>query len=110
MRKKKKFYREPSNTVVVNSYVTELIDTNIEYNDKIKNTFKCKSITGNDKTCIYWERVVLSIGDKVRLKGWWAPNGVFIVKKILVMAGGVKPENDFVTSSNDTPPNVKGGE
>lgn len=95
MRKKKKFYREPDNTVIVASYVTEIVEANRECNNRIKNTFKCKSASGNDKMCILWGRVNLTVGDKVQLKGWYAPNGVFIVKEILIIPDLTNEKGDI---------------
>lgn len=85
MPKKKRFYKEPENTVLVMSYVVEVIESNFIHGDKVKNVFNCLSYTGNPKMCIYWGRLNVTVGDKVHMKGWDSPNGVFIAKEVLIM-------------------------
>lgn len=85
MPKKKRFYKEPENTILVMSYVTEVIESNCEHGDKVKNVFNCLSYTGKPKMCIYWGRSNVAVGDKVHLKGWYSPNGVFIAKEVMIM-------------------------
>lgn len=84
-RKKKKKITEQKPTYNYfwqETVVTEILEKNKCYGDKIKNAFKCESSVGEPRTCIYWERLtdILQVGSRVSLKGRIQGNAFLCIK------------------------------
>ena len=49
MRRRKKVAKCTHNILLIDTVITEILELNKEYAERIKNVFKCASSTGEDK-------------------------------------------------------------
>lgn len=82
-----RYYKRPSkyeeDTRVIDAIV-ESIDNKIEYDNKIKLTFYCKSASGKPQLCVYWQNANLDAGDNVTLTGRFNEQGTFLCWNLLI--------------------------
>ena len=55
--------------LLIETVITEIIESNKEYAEKIKNVFKCESRSGEAQLCILWGHSSISVGDRVQMRG-----------------------------------------
>ena len=69
MRKRNRISKYTDEAVLIETTITEVLEHNKEYSERIKNVFKCASRIGEDRLCILWGRSNISAGDKIQMKG-----------------------------------------
>ena len=82
-----RYYKKPSKYEEDTKYieaVVESIDKKIEYDNKIKLTFYCKSSSGKPQLCVYWQNANLDAGDEVMLTGRFNEQRTFLCWDLLI--------------------------
>ena len=95
-RKKKSISKYATEAVIIETTITEVIEKNKIYSEKIKNVFKCSSSTGTDKTCIIWGRRNLDVGDKIQMQGR-IKDDIFLAWSLIIIKKG---ETDLTRNNN----------
>ena len=84
MRKRKKVAKCTHNILLIDTVITEILELNKEYAERIKNVFKCASSTGEDRLCVLWGRSNISVGDRVQMKGRMKDD-IFLAWSLIIM-------------------------
>lgn len=73
-----------NNATLVRATITEIIEKNKEYSERLKNVFKCIGKSGNEKICILWDRSNIDKGDEVQMLGRFKDE-IFLVWSIQII-------------------------
>ncbi|MBQ9786472.1 MAG: hypothetical protein IJW25_03285 [Clostridia bacterium] len=83
---KYRFLKYKDEAVEVETTVTGFVERNkfYENTNRTKNVFTCKSSKETDQLCILWDYSSMNIGDRILLKGRFAPQG-FIAWNVIII-------------------------
>lgn len=70
--------------IIVNAVVSGIEEVKKYPDGRVKTAFKCKSVSGDDRLCIFWSNITAQVGDLVSMKGRFKEE-VFLVWSLLIV-------------------------